>query len=151
GGRLRACVNRSPLAGLRPAQHRRTPTRGSHSSTDRLLECGALPSTTDENVFEELTGAPARAPVYVPSDAVFEDQARVVENCRIEVVGIVDDDQHRATGIHLAPRVLERAAHRLDVVADRSAPASMRCRADLLWAAIDQPQKLVRVAVLFVI
>ena len=65
---------------------------------------GVTLDARDEHVLEELARAAARAPVHVPAEALVEPQAGALEDLRVEVAPVVDDDQRPARPGAAAPR-----------------------------------------------
>ena len=61
-------------------------------SSSSLLSPG---DTADEDVFEVLSGPPPRASVHMARDPIFEHKARSIENLRVQVLRVVDDDENR--------------------------------------------------------
>ena len=75
----------------------------------------------DEHVFEVLAGATAGAAVHVAAQPLVEPQARALENRRIEIAAVVDDDRERRVRRERGGGVRKRARDALAVRVDRSA------------------------------
>src|SRR5207244_12333452 len=92
--------------------------RTAASITARSVE-RRLDSATDEDVLEELAGPPPGTAVDVPRYSIVEDETRVLEDRGIQVLRVVDDDEHPGIAWQLRSRVVEHAAHRVDVGVQR--------------------------------
>src|SRR5207302_7052630 len=90
----------------------------------------------DEDVLEELARAAARAPVDVPSQAGLEREPGALQDRRIEIAAVVDDDQDRGTRRERARDVSQHGGDPVGVRVER-APARPRCgRSELERAEI---------------
>src|SRR6185437_6239584 len=56
--------------------------------------CDDLRAPCDQNVLEVLAGAASGPTVDVPAQAVLEHEAGTLEDLRIQLAAVVDDDQH---------------------------------------------------------
>ena len=77
-----------------------------------------------------------------------ESQPCQLEDLRIEIAPVVDDDDHARAGAKLVRRALEHLRHARDVLRDRRL---RRSAAELESAEVLETEQLVRVAVLLVI
>jgi len=46
----------------------------------------------DQDLFEELARAPARAPIYVAAQSLLESEVRALEDLAVELATVVHDD-----------------------------------------------------------
>src|SRR5438046_1762842 len=85
----------------------RPPATGVSGQTfgEAALELEGL--TRDEDVLEELARAPAGAAVHVAPVALLELEARPLEDGRVQVAAVVDDDDHGRPRPERRPRVPE--------------------------------------------
>ena len=88
----------------------------------------------------------------MPLVAVDEPQPGALEDLRVEVATVVDDDAHRAPRARSdAPRVREHARDAVDILRDRRSARPARRPAELEVAALVEAEQLVGVAVLLVV
>ena len=59
--------------------------------------CADLRAARDEDVLEVLACPAARAAVHVPLVTLLEHEARLLEDLRVKVATVVDDDHHAPT------------------------------------------------------
>src|SRR2546425_3593161 len=132
---------------------RRTPIlfMGELSTAPRLRRESYTLGARDQDVFEELAGPPAGAPVDVPAQALLEAQARPVEDLRVEVAAVADDDHDRRAGTERLARTREYRRDPFAVRLDRGAVRPTCRGADLELAQVIETEQLVRRAVLLVV
>jgi hypothetical protein len=87
----------------------------------------------------------------VAAQAVLEPQTGALENLRVQVAPVVDDDEHRRAGSQLGTRVRKRADHAVDVGGWGGTTSPARRRAELELSHVVEAEQLVRVAVLLVV
>src|SRR5439155_9099868 len=80
-----------------------------------------------------------------------QTQARAVEDLRIQVTTIVDDDEERRTRAEKRPRALEHRSDPVRVGGERGAARACRGGAELALAPVVEAEELIGVAVLLVV
>src|SRR4029450_10657594 len=111
--------------------------------------CDFLPG--NEHVFIEFAGPTPGSAVDMPSEALLQTEACSLEDLRIEVPAVVDDDQDRSPRTErLFPPGQDRSDAG-DVRGERGCPGALLRRAELEAPKILEIEQLVRVAVLLVV
>ena len=106
----------------------------------------------DEHVLVVLAGAPAGAAVHVPAQPLVELEPGALEDLRVEVAAVVDDDEHaarRARARRRRSRAPRAMPSRYASSAARDVPALGG--AELELAPVVEAEQLVRVPVLLVV
>ena len=104
-----------------------------------------------EHALEELPCAAAGAPIDVAGETLLELEAGSLDDRRVEIKRVVDDDHDRGSVCELASRVREHCDHRVAVARLRRARAAGFRGANLVDAAVREAEQLVGVAVLLVV
>src|SRR5581483_4932877 len=147
--RVRPRAGANPPGGEARPRTRTAPRRGAFDEPPpgKALRLAA----SDEDVLEELAGAPARSPVHVSAVALLELEARGVENLRVEVARVIHDDHDRSARRQGPGRFAQDAGDPAAVRGECVATGPARRRAELELAAVVEPEQLVGVPMLFVV
>src|SRR5438067_5858199 len=120
-------------------------------SYDRLHPRTNSGAARDQDVFEVLARAAARAAVDVAAVTPVEPEAGTLEDLWIELAAVVDDDEQRRACAQERSRALEHDRDPVRVRSERGARGSTGRGAELALAPVVETEQLVGVAMLLVV
>src|SRR5579872_5761946 len=111
----------------------------------------AVSDPGEQDVLEELPRPAARAAVDVAAEAAFQAESGLLEDLRVEVAAVVDDDQDGSAAAERLAGAGEDGGDALDVGRDRGLARAARGGAELELAQVVEVEQLVSRAVLLVV